>query len=551
MSFAAKMRISTLTALLAAAPVQAETLYQKDGITLTGTSRVVGRGVATCQVLEEKHTPEVYERMKAYDGQPMHVWRMDFAAYNESGKWLEHLTANLKVSVDPPPCSTWSGPDVTYPKTVQWGGSFEVLQRPYGMGPGDEARDTIFVLTIHDREPAFESWDVDYKFAPGSEQKPKRPTTQKQKTEIEAQDVSPGPPASPPTTQGSTEAVRRTGGTTDGPKEHDSLLDASRNPQVPAQLACDLGKWATIEYFSTATVQDVKACLAAGADLTVQSPSFEFTPLHLAASFSNPEVVTALLAAGADPNDKWDGEWIPLYLVFERNRKNQLGMVKALIAGGASVHERSGLGGDDTVLHTAAKYATTPEVIHVLLDAGANPVARTKAGITPTCHAASNENLAVLEALLAVGGNVVIQSSITGWTCLHSAARHNDNPAVIERIIAEGAKLEARNYRGKTPLHAAADYYETAPAIRVLLKAGANLEARDDEGNTPLHLAAAYEGPLREHAGDAIKIKALLEAGANPHARNNKGETPWDLAQANKSLKGTDAYWLLNQARFK
>ena len=208
MSYTAKMGTITLTVLLAAAPVQAETLYQKDGITLTGTSRVVGRGVATCQVSEANHSPEMYERMKIHHGQPLNVWRMDFAAYNESGRWLEHLTANLSISAEHPPCTSWIGLDVVYPEPVQWGHSFEFLQRPYGMGPGGEARDTIFVLTFHDHEPVFESWKIDYGFAAGSAQKSKRPA----------------------------------GGTNDARNEHDSLRDASQNPEVPAGPVCDLGQ---------------------------------------------------------------------------------------------------------------------------------------------------------------------------------------------------------------------------------------------------------------------------------------------------------------------
>ena len=46
-------------------------------------------------------------------------------------------------------------------------------------------------------------------------------------------------------------------------------------------------------------------------------------------------------------------------------------------------------------------------------------------------------------------------------------------------------------------------------------------------------------------------IEALLEAGANPMAPNVGGKTPWDFAQDNEALKGSDAYWRLNEARFE
>ena len=49
---------------------------------------------------------------------------------------------------------------------------------------------------------------------------------------------------------------------------------------------------------------------------------------------------------------------------------------------------------------------------------------------------------------------------------------------------------------------------------------------------------------------DGAVIEALLDAGADPTMRNAAGETPWDLADANEALKGSDAYWRLNDARF-
>ena len=150
--------------LLAASTAQGETLYERDGITLDGTVRMVTRGAGVCQVLEDRESPTGYEEMKANHGQLLHVWQLDFAARNGSGRRLEHLTAHFKIASEWPPCTNWTGPEGRYAKPVQWSGSFEVLQRPSGMEPGGEVSGTVFMLAFHDQQPGFENWQLDYRF---------------------------------------------------------------------------------------------------------------------------------------------------------------------------------------------------------------------------------------------------------------------------------------------------------------------------------------------------------------------------------------------------
>jgi ankyrin repeat protein len=45
-------------------------------------------------------------------------------------------------------------------------------------------------------------------------------------------------------------------------------------------------------------------------------------------------------------------------------------------------------------------------------------------------------------------------------------------------------------------------------------------------------------------------ITALLSAGADAKVKDKDGKTAFDYAQDNWSLKGTYAYWKLNDARF-
>ena len=163
-----------VTGMVAASVVHGETLYDKDGIQLEGTARIVSRGAASCQVLEQEHTEEANERMKANHGQPLHVWRLDFAARNGSGRRLEYVRALLSIASEAPPCTSWNGPQGDYAKPVQSSNSFQVLSKTNGMEPDEEVSDTVFVLAFHDRQPEFESWNVKYRFvgSEGSELEP-------------------------------------------------------------------------------------------------------------------------------------------------------------------------------------------------------------------------------------------------------------------------------------------------------------------------------------------------------------------------------------------
>ena len=161
-----KVWIALLLLVVTAAP--GETLYERDGVVLEGTVRIANREDAVCQVLAANESPESYERMKANHGQPLHVWRLDFAVRNRSGRRLEQLKAHFSIASEWPPCTTWSGPQSRYDRPVQWASSFETLQQAAGMEPGGEVADTVYMLAFHDQQPRFESWQVDFRFAADS-----------------------------------------------------------------------------------------------------------------------------------------------------------------------------------------------------------------------------------------------------------------------------------------------------------------------------------------------------------------------------------------------
>jgi ankyrin repeat protein len=100
------------------------------------------------------------------------------------------------------------------------------------------------------------------------------------------------------------------------------------------------------------------------------------------------------------------------------------------------------------------------------------------------------------------------------------AARRRDLPSV-ERLVAEGADVRARQGDGATALHWAA-HWDDADMARRLISAGADPRAADDHAVTPLWLACLN--------GSVTMAGLLLEAGADPNAQTAAGETPLMMA---------------------
>lgn len=112
-------------------------------------------------------------------------------------------------------------------------------------------------------------------------------------------------------------------------------------------------------------------------------------------------------------------------------------------------------------------------------------------------------------------------------TDLHDAVSRSDH-AEVNRLIDEGANVNARNERGETPLYLAtrAAY---APLVSVLIIAGANVNAPADDGTTPLHVAAEQ--------GNLAIAQILVSEGANPNTKAKNGTTPLHVAAKQGNAK--------------
>lgn len=163
-----KTRLTCAVLLLGIGPAGAETLYNQDGVRLSATVQEIDPGAATCRIREARHSAEEYARLKPNDGQPLDVWRIEVLVANYSGKPLDYLNAHLNVESSWPPCDNWDGPETHYGAPVVWTGPLMSIQDVGTVAPGEEVRETAFVLAYHEEEPSLGRWDIDYDFVGGT-----------------------------------------------------------------------------------------------------------------------------------------------------------------------------------------------------------------------------------------------------------------------------------------------------------------------------------------------------------------------------------------------
>jgi ankyrin repeat protein len=192
-------------------------------------------------------------------------------------------------------------------------------------------------------------------------------------------------------------------------------------------------------------------------------------------------------------------------------------------------------------------------MIDILLAAGANPNAQLKLfppyrslrmdrgadsileiGTTPLLRAARGADLDAIERLVAAGALLDLPQR-DGITPLMAAVGAGASPtdtrgkfrtelealAAAEALLAAGARIDARDSRGRTALHHAAAIGYT-DVVKLLAERGAALTAADSEGFTPLDAANGKlrngrgRGAVTVHTATVKALEELLAAAASP-----------------------------------
>ncbi len=164
-----------------------------------------------------------------------------------------------------------------------------------------------------------------------------------------------------------------------------------------------------------------------------------------------------------------------------------------------------------------------PEIVKLLLDAGANPNSKVYGGMTPISLAIQQKNIPIVKLLLDAGANTdVAFSFIFYYNSFDLDQMGEEILDQIQILLQAGLDPNLEDKDGKTLLiHAA--HIKDSKITQLLLEAGADPnKIASHTGETPLHIAAEHNN---------IKtVQLLMNAKADPTARDFANRSVLDLA---------------------
>jgi ankyrin repeat protein len=218
-----------------------------------------------------------------------------------------------------------------------------------------------------------------------------------------------------------------------------------------------------------------------------------------------------------EEGDDFEEQWRPVHLAA-RGKSAQI--MRALVRRGVNIHAVTSVRQQQPLHHVAT--LGHEKVLQVLIEAGAAIDALDWMGFSALSLACAGGHQAMVKQLLTAGAapDPASPASWVRWPL--QEASMTGRAAVVEMLLAAGARIEATGLHGRTALHVAAEA-NRAGVVRVLAAAGANLEAKMEIGGlTPLMLAC--------HDERAEALAALIEAGADIEVKRADGATPLYVA---------------------
>jgi ankyrin repeat protein len=295
---------------------------------------------------------------------------------------------------------------------------------------------------------------------------------------------------------------------------------SNRYGVTPLSLACLNGNAAMIEKL-----------LKAGADANAAGPEDE-TPLMTVARTGSVTAAKVLVAHGAkvDARESWHGETALMWAAAQNHPE----MMSALIDAGADVNAISTvvkwdrqttaeprekwlpLGGFSPLMFAAREGCV--ECAKILADKGANLNLADPDGITPMVNAIINGHYDVAGFLLGKGADPNLADK-TGRAALYAAVDAHTLPASNRPVPNEsGNEISSLDLIKALLAHGA--------AVNAQLKTQQPYRTKVDRGNDTMLTTGTTPILRAAKAGDVVLITMLLDKGADPNLSTRNGINP-------------------------
>lgn len=291
----------------------------------------------------------------------------------------------------------------------------------------------------------------------------------------------------------------------------------------------DTGRTPLLTAIALSDAPRVSALLAAGADPEIPDEN-GVRAIHYAAGEPDPAILRTLIVAGADVNAKGRSDKTP---VMEAARLGMLQNVKILVDAGADLDARDDLDRNVVMFGAMAKQSSL-DIVKLLLENGAPDFTFTDKGDTPLFLAIDYGNsdtaLYLLDRIEKFAGNQGIHAGPVDieYTIFN---RYNEATAIglaamKHAIFAEDMKVIEALVERDLPLNSSVNrVYRTLK--RANIEGFHELLARNgviEDGKKPLFWAAEQ--------GNVEILRYLVAHGADPHEIDHAGNRP--LAYARK-----------------
>ena len=294
-------------------------------------------------------------------------------------------------------------------------------------------------------------------------------------------------------------------------KNGQTQLFTSGSSKPPDWTSADVEpRMAIFEAVHAQSIASVRSVLRQDPSSILALNDFGQTPLHIAASTGNLDLVTYLIRNGASISPGDDHGKLPLHYAV---MSGSTAVVRAMLAKGADTQAQDDEG------RFPRDFSDPISLMHWILRHGANLEAQDDFGNTALHHFAKEGDFSAVTALLDQRADIeAIEEK--GFTPLLRAAGAGQAD-VVALLIERGANVNYNNGAGATPLSYAV-YRGHVAVSEQLLDAGANINELDEDTPSPLTMAC------QSKLSDAAIM--LLRRGAEPNIRASHDHIPLHVA---------------------